>query len=132
MAYVPPSLPVNQSCWPALGAMIDSGKRIWETPFGVTNASFPCSADRISGPLATADHTYTINHSLNKNIIPIGGGVIVSDPLDAPTTNGVPSIMANVQKYLPLGANRNPQFILLEFVNIGEGFRAVDMPNGLA
>jgi len=32
-----------------------------------------------------------INHSLNINIIPIGDGVIVSDPLDAPTTNSVAS-----------------------------------------
>ncbi|KAJ3507571.1 hypothetical protein NLJ89_g6224 [Agrocybe chaxingu] len=155
MAYVPPSLPVKQSHWPTLGAVIDSDKRlvvfldagadtssvsfilpefqmIWETPFSVTDASFPCSVDRINGPLATADHTYMINHSLNKNIIPTGGGVIVSDPLGAPTTNGVPSIMANVQKCLPLGADRNLQFILLDFVNIGEGFEAAAMLNGLA
>jgi hypothetical protein len=31
---------------------------------------------------------YMINHSLNKNIIPIGDGVIVSDLADAPTKNG--------------------------------------------
>ena len=71
--------------------MISTDPQIWETPFSVTNASFPCSVDRISGPLATADHSYMINHSLNINIIPIGGGVIVSDPAAAPTTNGVAS-----------------------------------------
>lgn len=65
--------------------------QIWETPFSVTDPSFPCSVDRISGPLATEDHTYLINHSLNINILPIGGGVIVSDPIDAPTTNSVAS-----------------------------------------
>jgi hypothetical protein len=28
LAYVPPSLPVEQSQWPTLGEMIDSGKRV--------------------------------------------------------------------------------------------------------
>lgn len=45
----------------------------------------------ILGPLSTDDHMYMINHSLNKNILPIDGGVIISDPLDAPTTNGITS-----------------------------------------
>ncbi|KAJ6628216.1 hypothetical protein B0H10DRAFT_1991798, partial [Mycena sp. CBHHK59/15] len=64
---------------------------IWETPFSVTNASFPCSINRIHGPLGATDHMYMINHSLNTNIIPIGSGVIISDPLQAPTTNDVSS-----------------------------------------
>ncbi|KAF8968511.1 PLC-like phosphodiesterase [Flammula alnicola] len=155
LAYVPPSVPVQQSDWPTLGELIDSGKRvvvfldagadtssvnfilpefemIWETPFSVTDPTFPCSVDRISGPLATADHSYMINHSLNKNIIPIGAGVIVSDPLDAPTTNGVASILANVNNCVPLGANRNPQFLLLDFVNLGQAFQAAAQLNGLA
>ncbi|KAF5350776.1 hypothetical protein D9758_010369 [Tetrapyrgos nigripes] len=154
LAFVPPSVPVKQSDWPTLGEMIDSGKRvvvfmdagadtsqvdfimpefemIWETPFSVTDDTFPCSVDRIDGPLAVEDHTYMINHSLNKNILPIGDGVIVSDPLDAKTTNGVDSIMANVAGCAPLGANRNPQFVLLDFVDVGEGLKAVNLLNGL-
>ncbi|KAF8881667.1 PLC-like phosphodiesterase [Gymnopilus junonius] len=156
LAYIPPSVPVKNSDWPTLGELIDSGTRvvvfmdagadtssvpfilpefemIWETPFSVTDATFPCSVDRTSGPLATSDHSYLINHSLNKNIIPIGSGVIVSDPLDAPTTNSVSSIQANVDGCVPLsGANRNPQFLLLDFVNIGQGFQAADILNGVA
>ena len=62
---------------------------VWETPFSVTDASFPCSVDRINGPLSTEDHMYMINHSLNKDVL--GTGIIVSDPSDAATTNGVPS-----------------------------------------
>ena len=62
---------------------------VWETPFSVTDSSFPCSVDRIAGPLATTDHMYMINHSLNINLL--GTGVIISDPEDAPTTNGVTS-----------------------------------------
>ena len=62
---------------------------IWETPFSVTDKTFPCKVDRISGPLATTDHMYMINHSLNKNLFDTG--IIISDPIDAKTTNGVPS-----------------------------------------
>jgi hypothetical protein len=156
MAYVPPSVPMKNSDWPTLGELIDSDKRvvvfldsdadpssvnfilpefemIWETPFSVTDSTFPCSVNRTSGPLATADHSYMINHSLNINIIPIGAGVIISDPEDAPTTNSVASIVANVNKCVPLsGANRNPQFLLLDFVNLGQGFAAANQLNGLA
>ncbi len=63
--------------------------QIWETPFSVTDPSFPCSVDRTAGPLATSDHMYMINHSLNKDILDTG--IIVSDPLDASTTNDVDS-----------------------------------------
>ncbi|KAF7358784.1 Transcription factor IIIB 60 kDa subunit [Mycena sanguinolenta] len=156
LAYVPPSIPVNQSSWPTLGDMISSGKRvvvfldagadganpvpfilpefqmIWETPFSVTDASFPCSIDRINGPLPSEEHMYMINHSLNINIIPIGDGVIVSDPADAPTTNGVDSILANANGCVPLGANRNPNFVLLDFVDQGDAFTAADQLHGLA
>ncbi|KAJ6467555.1 PLC-like phosphodiesterase [Mycena vitilis] len=153
--YIPPSLPIKQSDWPTLGSMIESGKRvvvfldaladgaapvdfilpefsmIWETPFSVTNASFPCSVNRIHGPLATEDHMYLINHSLNKNIIPIGDGVIIPDPIDAPTTNGVVSILANANGCAPLGGNRAPTFVLLDFANLGTAFEAADHLNGL-
>jgi hypothetical protein len=64
-------------------------KKIWETPFSVTNDMFPCTVDRISGPLSTEDHMYLINHSFNKDIL--GTGVIVSDPLAAKTTNSLDS-----------------------------------------
>ncbi|KAG6864157.1 hypothetical protein C0991_011989 [Blastosporella zonata] len=103
---------MRYSDWPTLGEMIDSGKRvvvfldtganttlvdfilpefemIWETPFSVTNASFFCSIDRIQGPIPIQEHVYLINHSLNKNLLDTG--ILVSDPDDAPTTNGVPS-----------------------------------------
>jgi len=41
-------------------------------------------------------------------------------------------IIANVNGCVPLsGANLNPQFLLLDFVNIGEGFKAADLLNGL-
>ncbi|KAJ7846714.1 PLC-like phosphodiesterase [Mycena olivaceomarginata] len=155
LTYIPSSLPVKQSDWPTLGSMIDAGTRvvvfldsqadgpapvnfilpefsmIWETPFSVTNASFPCSVNRIHGPLATEDHMYLINHSLNENIIPIGDGVIIPDRLDASTTNAVPSILSHANGCTPLGGNRAPTFVLLDFVNVGAGFKAADELNGI-
>ncbi|PFH49645.1 hypothetical protein AMATHDRAFT_62773 [Amanita thiersii Skay4041] len=151
LAYVPPHVPMKWNEWPTLGDMIDSGKRvvvfldagadtskvnfllpefpmIWETPFGVTDPSFPCSVDRIQGPLSTEEHMYMINHSLNKDIF----GIIVSDPLDAPTTNGVSSIIANAEGCAPLAGGRLPNFLLLDFVDKGEAFQAGRMLNELA
>ncbi|KAL7281152.1 PLC-like phosphodiesterase [Trametes coccinea BRFM310] len=153
-AYVPPQIPVKQSDWPTLGEMIDSGKRvvvfldagadtdrsvpyilpefpmIWETPFSVTDPNFPCSVDRISGPLSTEDHMYMINHSLNKNLLDTG--IIVSDPKDAPTTNSVDSITKNAAGCEQFAAGRAPNFVLLDFVNLGNGLDAVNQLNGLA
>ncbi|KAI8975895.1 PLC-like phosphodiesterase [Trametes punicea] len=154
LAYVPPQIPVKQSDWPTLGDLIDSGKRvvvfldagadtdrsvpyilpefemIWETPFSVTDPSFPCSVDRIKGPLSTEDHMYLINHSLNKNVLDTG--IIVSDPSDAPTTNSVNSILQNAAGCEQFAAGRAPNFVLLDFVNLGQGLDAVNQLNGLA
>ncbi|KAF9257123.1 PLC-like phosphodiesterase [Marasmius fiardii PR-910] len=154
MAYVPPHVPLKYSEWPTLGQMIQSGKRlvvfldtganttavdfilpefemVWETPFSVTNASFPCSIDRIQGPLPPEDRMYMINHSLNKNVLPIGPGIIVSDPMNSNETNSVQSIMDNVRGCAPLASNRNPNFLLLDFVEDGEAFKAAEILNGL-
>ncbi|KAJ3480107.1 hypothetical protein NLI96_g8587 [Meripilus lineatus] len=152
MAYVPPSIPMKRSDWPTLGQLIDSGKRvivfldygadtdrsvnyilpefqmIWETPFSVTDSTFPCSVDRIAGPLATLDHMYMINHSLNVNILDTG--IIVSDPLEAPTTNSITSITAHSNGCAPLAGGRAPNFVLLDFVDLGQGLAAVNKLNG--
>ncbi|KII84963.1 hypothetical protein PLICRDRAFT_349496 [Plicaturopsis crispa FD-325 SS-3] len=154
MAYVPPSTPMKQSDWPTLGELINSGKRvvvfldagadgsdggtvpyiqqefpnIWETPFSVTDASFPCSVDRTAGPLPNDEHMYMINHSLNTNLL--GTGIITSDPEDAPTTNGLESIFAHANNCTQFADGRAPNFILMDFVNIGQGAQAADTLNG--
>ncbi|KAF4582654.1 hypothetical protein EYR40_002577 [Pleurotus pulmonarius] len=156
LAFIPPSIPMKASDWPTLGQLIDSGKRvvvfldagadgqgsgnfilpefpmIWETPFSQTDASFPCRVDRIQGPLSTEDHMYMINHSLNVNILPIGDGVLVSDPVDAPVTNGVTSIVNHANGCAQFAAGRAPNFVLLDYVNIGQGKQAVDILNRVA
>ena len=65
----------------------DRPTQIWETPFDVTDASFPCRVDRTEGPLSDADHMYMINHSLNIKLL----GIFVPDYSDARTTNSAAS-----------------------------------------
>lgn len=150
----PASLPLKRSDWPTLGDMISSGKRVvafldsganvtqvpfllpefdmlWEPPFSVTDPTFPCSVNRISGPLSPQDHLNMLNHNLN---IAVFGdqSILVSDPGDANTTNGVDSIMANANGCAPLAGNVFPNFVMLDFVNIGQGQQAVDIMNGFA
>ncbi|KAL0565626.1 hypothetical protein V5O48_016396 [Marasmius crinis-equi] len=159
LAFIPKITPENPflkaADWPTLGEMIESGKRvvvfldggadiakvnfilpefkmIWETPFSVTDDKFPCKVDRIDGPLSADDHMYMINHSLNVNIIPIGEGVIVPDFVHADRTNGVESIMANVAGCASVSANRNPNFVLLDWIGNGDPFKAADIMNGFA
>lgn len=159
LAFVPKITPENpflkNEDWPTLGEMIESGKRvvvfldggadvakvpfilpefkmIWETPFSVTDPAFPCKVDRIDGPLTPDEHMYMINHSLNVNILDIGEGVIISDPIHAKQTNSVQSIMDHVKGCAEPSNNRNPNFVLLDFVDVGEVFKAGDVLNGFA
>jgi len=161
LAYVPPQLPMNISSWPTLGEMIGAGKRvvvfldagadgadgppvpfilpefqmIWETPFSVTNASFPCSVDRTAGPLADDEHMYLINHTLNVNLLPFlaSSPVIVSDPIAAGTTNGITSVVDNANGCVAISGSggRNPNFVLMDFVDLGQGLAAVNQLNGV-
>ncbi|KAF8718639.1 hypothetical protein AX14_011685 [Amanita brunnescens Koide BX004] len=128
LIYVPPHTPMKYNEWPTLEEMIDSGKRvvmfldyganttqvdfilpefdmIWETPYGYTNASFPCSVDRISGPLSTEDHMYMINHSLNVDVI----GIVISDPGYASTTNNDTSCVALLSSLFYFSPHRYPE-----------------------
>ncbi|KAG6889258.1 hypothetical protein C0995_002253 [Termitomyces sp. Mi166 len=106
------------------------GHKIWEDPYSSTDRSFPCSVDRINGSLSTDDHGNMINHNLNTNIIPIGNGVLISDRFDAPTTNGLESILAHANRCAPYAGGRAPNFVLLDYVNVGDGREAVDRLNG--
>ncbi|KAH8828100.1 PLC-like phosphodiesterase [Flagelloscypha sp. PMI_526] len=147
LAFVPKSLPVKKSDWPTLGEMIDSGKRVvvfmdsnadpskvdfilpqfdmvWEPPFSQTDASFPCKVDRITGSLSTADHMYMLNHNLNTEVIDIGDGILVPDFLDIDKTNSLDSILGRCQR------NSKPNFVMLDFVNKGDGVKVVDQLNG--
>ncbi|KAN0129594.1 PLC-like phosphodiesterase [Lactarius tabidus] len=151
-AYVPPLNPMPINAWPTLGEMITNNQRlvifidyvgkdgtlvnylipefqtIWETPYDATNDSFPCSIDRIRGTLPPSEQMYLINHYLEAG----EGSVLFSDPVDAPTINSVPSIIANADECVPLGNGRNPNFILMDYVDLGSPLAAVNQLNGLA
>ncbi|KAF5376783.1 hypothetical protein D9757_009464 [Collybiopsis confluens] len=156
VSYIPPNNPMKRSDWPTLGELIDSGKRVitfmdagadgtdgapvdfilpeftmlLEPPFDATDPSFPCSIDRISGPLSPQDHLSMLNHNLDTNLF--GTGILVSDPGAASTTNGVASIIANSNGCAPLVGGVAPNFVMLDFVNIGQGLQAVNQLNGLS
>lgn len=125
---------------------IDHLHQIWEPPFSETDNKFPCRVDRISGPLSPAQHMYMLNHNLN---IELFADILIPDFGSARTTNGVNSyvlfvssrgtdsntensnsIIANANGCAPLSDNNKPNFVMLDFVNVGEGMKAVDQLNG--
>jgi len=133
------------SSWPTLGSMIDSGKRlvvfmdynantaavpfilpefdsIWETPFDVTNAAFPCKVDRGKAP-----NMALINHYLDTSLF----GADIPDRLAATTTNSVASILADANGCAPLNAGRFPSFVLTDWVDQGAVVAAVNAMNGV-
>ncbi|KAF8586155.1 PLC-like phosphodiesterase [Ramaria rubella] len=149
-AYIPPSLPVPQSDWPTLEDLIQSGKRvvvfmdynsdtskvpyilpefemIWETPFDITNSSFPCTVDRISGPLAQDSHMNLLNHYLDVSLF----SVLIPDEFAADTTNSVASVLAGANSCAPLNGGRGPNFVLVDWVDIGDVFGAAEQLNAL-
>ncbi|KAG5637387.1 hypothetical protein H0H81_004764 [Sphagnurus paluster] len=153
LAYVPPSRPVRRTEWPTLGQLINAGKRvvvffdpgadtggvdfilpqfemIWEDPFSPTDKNFPCRVDRTRGPLSNDDHAHLINHNLNVNLIPIGDGVLVSDRANAATTNSIATILGHANGCAPFASGRAPNFVLLDWVNVGDGPAAVNRLNG--
>jgi len=152
LAFVPPQQPMPQSVWPTLGEMIDSGKRVvtfidagadkandtvnflipefpnvWETPFDSTDKNFPCKVDRSSGPLPDNQHLYMINHFLDVDVF----GADLPDELAAGTTNGVDSILADANGCTQFAAGRAPNFVLLDWIDEGDAFKAGNTLNGL-
>ncbi|CAA7264433.1 unnamed protein product [Cyclocybe aegerita] len=152
LAYVPPSRRMRRSDWPTLGQLIDANKRvivfldggaaisgqtvdfilpqfemIWEDPFSPTNSNFPCSIDRTSGPLSNDDHMHLINHNLNAVIF---GSVLIADFANAQRTNSLDSILAHANGCAPLSQGRAPNFVLLDFIDVGATKQAVDRLNG--
>ncbi|KAF9448750.1 PLC-like phosphodiesterase [Macrolepiota fuliginosa MF-IS2] len=158
LLYVPSSTPMKRDDWPTLGEMIESGQRViafldkgingtdsdqpdgsfilpefkmvWEDTFSSTNSSFPCKVDRTEQPLQPTDQLNMINHNLNAQVIPFVPSVLLSDRLNAPKTNGMISILAHANGCTPFTDGRAPNFVLLDYVNIGQGMEAVNQLNG--
>jgi len=156
MAYVPPQPIMSRDDWPTLGSMISSSKRVvifidkgaeartepasqfilpqfqqmWEDKYDPTDSQFPCKVDRTAGPLAPNQQLSLINHNLNTNILPIGPGVLIPDRLDSPRTNSIEAIQKHAENCAPFVDDRRPNFVLLDFVNVGMGLNAVNKLNG--
>lgn len=158
LAYIPPTPVMTRDDWPTLRELIDTGKRVivfldkgaderkepekeyilpqfkmmWEDPHNPTDAAFPCTVHRgTEGPLLPTQKLNLINHNLNIDLLPIGKGFRLPDRLNSPRTNGYKSIMHHA-----LGCaadvmeDRNPNFVMLDFMDIGHGMEAVDVLNG--
>jgi hypothetical protein len=153
MSYVPPQPVMSRDDWPTLKQMLEAGTRLvvfidkgaedgtlpyllqqfnmmWEDQYDPTNSNFPCSVDRTAGSLTPDQQLNLINHDLTVNILPFGPGVKIPDRLDSPRTNGVNSITAHAAHCAPLAGDRLPNFVLVDFVNVGQGVTAVAQLNG--
>lgn len=100
----------------------------FETPYDVTNSSFPnCNIDRPSGASASG-RMYIVNHFLDVDIL----GADVPDRVDAAKTNAVSgegSIGAQAAECEAL-YDRAPNGILLDFVDKGDAIAAQNELNG--
>lgn len=153
MAYVPPQPSMTREDWPTLQEMLDSGKRVvvfmdkatdpdvpyilpqfdlmWEDEYDPRDPNFPCVVDRSTGDLAPEQKLNLINHNLNIEILPFGShGFRIPDRLDSPRTNSISSIRNHADHCAPLVNDKAPNFVLLDFVNIGQGPTAVARLNG--
>ncbi|KAK3316660.1 PLC-like phosphodiesterase [Apodospora peruviana] len=144
-----PSSPLALGDWPTLQSLIDAGTRLvtfmdyhadtskvpyildqfaymFETPFDTTDSSFPqCALDRPAG--ASADgRMYLVNHYLDVDLF----GILIPDPLAAPRTNSVSSILAQ-SDLCHQTWGRVPNFILLDWVSKGDPITAQNDLNNL-
>ncbi|PKY04859.1 PLC-like phosphodiesterase [Aspergillus campestris IBT 28561] len=153
-AFVPEGSPdvLAMDKWPTLGSLIEKSKRLvvfldygadpkktpyildefayfFETPYGITDASFPnCSIDRPPG--ASPDgRMYIVNHFLDKEVL----GILIPDRLHAAKTNaasGDGSIGAQSELCESV-YHRLPNVVLADFVDQGEVMAAQDRLNGV-
>ncbi|KAK9235885.1 PLC-like phosphodiesterase [Lipomyces kononenkoae] len=149
--YVPPISPLSIDAWPTLQEMITAGTRLvvfldyganvstvpyildefayfFETPYDQTDPNFSqCKVDRPTNATA-AGRMYLVNHTLNINLLDLG--ILIPDRDDAATTNSVASIEAQANLCAGL-YGRNPNVMLLDFVDQGEAIPAEDMLNSV-
>jgi len=101
---------------------------MWEDAYDPDDSSFPCKVDRTSGPLLPSQQLNLMNQNLNFNlIIP---GLKFPDRLNTPRTNSVFSILAHANHCAPLANGFFPNFVLVDFVNVGRTVDAVLRLNG--
>ncbi|CAK7215096.1 hypothetical protein SEUCBS140593_002415 [Sporothrix eucalyptigena] len=151
-AYAPSgTLSLDQ--WPTLAEMIATGKRLvvfmdynadtsqvnyildeftylYETPYDTTDPNFAeCTLDRPAGASASG-RMGLVNHFLDVELDLFGEVILIPDTIKAATTNSISSITA--QTNLCVNAfGRQPNFVLLDFISIGQAMAAQNQLNGL-
>lgn len=157
MSYIPPQPVMSRDDWPTLRELITADKRIllfidkgadnrthpereyilpqfkmmWEDPYNPTDASFPCSVDRTQGPLPPTDQLNLINHNLNFDLLPFfHPGFKIPNRLYTPRSNGIPSIYSHAMNCAAIMNEKNPNFVLTDFTNVGQAMAAVNYLNG--
>jgi len=70
---------------------------------------------------------FLINHNLNIKVV-----VLIPDIFHINTTNGVPSIVANSDGCAAFSGGKATSFDMLDYVDRGEGMKAVDLLNGFS
>ena len=87
--------------------------------------------DSITSAIGGAiDHTKdTINNGINQGKDALGD-VLVPDLIHLPTTNGVSSILADSNGCSQFSGGKATSFVMLDFVDVGQGMKAVDALNG--
>ncbi|KAJ4133586.1 hypothetical protein NW768_005173 [Fusarium equiseti] len=135
--------------WPTLQELLDNGTRLlvfmdfnmdeskvdyilnefdyyWETPFGVTDPSFPtCEVDRPKNG-NPAELMGMMNHMLNDKVLDI----VIPNQRDAKKTNSANSIQGQVA--LCEGEwSKTPNVVLLDWVNVGDAMEVQLVLNGL-
>lgn len=151
-AYVPTgTIALDQ--WPTLGELIASGKRlvvfmdyhadsgkvdyildefafIWETPFDTTDPAFAqCTVDRPPNG-DTGRLMGLVNHFLDVEINLFGQQILIPDSVEAYKTNSLASITAQTSLCASQHA-RVPNFVLLDFISVGDAMAAQKQLNRL-
>ena len=100
----------------------------FETPFGVTDPSFPgCSIDRPPNTPSADGRMYILNHFLNVEVAP---GIKIPDRLRAGRTNSGADVAAQVERCKGVHGGRGASFVLLDFVDVGDWDRDVKGEGG--
>lgn len=69
-----------------------------------------------------------LNHFLDIDLL----SFLIPDKAQATTTNGMESLLANAAGCAPLNDGRNPNFILADWVDIGDLIQTVALLNNVS